>query len=120
MRILVVDDDRDIRESLRELLAEAGYAVAVAENGRVALERLRAGLRPGVILLDLMMPIMDGMTFRADHARMFDLGRLHGASLVQAGLKAHGPFTPAELATMPAHTPTTAMVATPPSTTAPK
>jgi CheY-like chemotaxis protein len=64
--VLVVDDDRDIRESLRELLAETGYQVATAENGRSALDQLRAGLRPGVILLDLMMPVMDGMAFRSE------------------------------------------------------
>jgi CheY-like chemotaxis protein len=62
--VLVVDDDRDIRDSLKELLADAGYDVVAAENGKAALEVLRAGCRPSVILLDLMMPVMDGMAFR--------------------------------------------------------
>ena len=57
--VLVVDDDATLRELLRRILEGAGYTVVEAENGRVALERLRA-TSPGVILLDLMMPEMDG------------------------------------------------------------
>jgi CheY-like chemotaxis protein len=64
--VLVVDDDRDIRETLREVLTDAGYEVVAAENGRAALEQLRAGCRPALILLDLMMPVMDGLAFRAE------------------------------------------------------
>lgn len=48
-----------------ELLEEEGFTVASAENGRVALDQLQKGLRPLVILLDLMMPEMDGWDFRA-------------------------------------------------------
>jgi len=62
--VLVVDDERLIRDLLAELLLEAGYDVANAENGRVALTVLES--RPvDVILLDLMMPVMDGFAFRA-------------------------------------------------------
>jgi len=57
--VLVVDDDVALRELLRRILEGAGYTVVEAENGRVALERLRT-MAPGVILLDLMMPEMDG------------------------------------------------------------
>jgi CheY-like chemotaxis protein len=60
---LVVDDDRDIRDTLQELLQEEGYSVATAENGAVALSRLQ-NLRPQLILLDLTMPVMDGIRFR--------------------------------------------------------
>ncbi len=63
MDILIVEDDRDIRESLREILESWGYSVGEAENGEVACSLIRAGLRPRVILLDLMMPVMDGWTF---------------------------------------------------------
>jgi CheY-like chemotaxis protein len=63
-RILVVDDDPGIRESLVLLLEDEGYEVRAAPNGRAALELL-ARWRPAVILLDLMMPVMDGWTFRA-------------------------------------------------------
>jgi CheY-like chemotaxis protein len=62
--ILVVDDDLDLRETLGELLAEEGYAVRLVENGRVALDLLRVGVRPRLILLDLMMPVMSGWEFR--------------------------------------------------------
>jgi len=65
IRVLIVDDDRDIRETLGELLAEDGFAVEAAWNGETALNRLEAGFRPDVIILDLMMPVMDGLTFRA-------------------------------------------------------
>lgn len=60
--ILVVDDDKDIRDLLSEALAVEGYAVLAARHGAEALERLRA-TRADVILLDLMMPVMDGPTF---------------------------------------------------------
>ncbi len=60
MRILVVDDDPDIRETLRLLLALEGYEVDAAEDGLEGLARLRAGPRPSLILLDLMMPRLDG------------------------------------------------------------
>ncbi|HEY7759452.1 MAG TPA: response regulator [Burkholderiales bacterium] len=59
MPILVVDDDAGVRQALRRTLEAEGYAVAEAENGRIALELLDARL-PGVILLDLMMPELDG------------------------------------------------------------
>jgi CheY-like chemotaxis protein len=67
--VLVVDDDRDIRECLRDLLVEAGYQVQIAAHGRAALDLLHQGDRPAVILLDLMMPVMDGMTFRSHQLR---------------------------------------------------
>src|SRR5262245_25349193 len=59
--VLVVDDDPDIRETLRFVLEDAGYSVYVAENGKEALDLLAvAETPPGLILLDLMMPIMSG------------------------------------------------------------
>ena len=65
LQILIVDDDRDIRETLGELLTEEGFLVEASWNGKTALARLLEGLRPDVILLDIMMPAMDGLTFRA-------------------------------------------------------
>jgi len=63
--ILVVDDDRDIRDSLVELLTEHGFAAVGASNGVEALALLRTSAAPpGLILLDLMMPVMDGREFR--------------------------------------------------------
>lgn len=54
---------------MRELLADEGYDVRVAANGAEALERLRSGPRPGLILLDLAMPVMDGAQFRVEQRR---------------------------------------------------
>jgi CheY-like chemotaxis protein len=68
--ILLVDDDKDVRSALSELLREEGYSVETAPNGREALARLRAGsIHPAVILLDLMMPGMDGWDFRSEQMR---------------------------------------------------
>jgi CheY-like chemotaxis protein len=61
--ILLVDDDRDVRESLEEVLLSAGHRVCTANNGQEALEHLHTS-RPDVILLDLMMPVMSGWQFR--------------------------------------------------------
>ena len=70
--VLVVDDDRDIREALSELLEDAGYRAASVENGAQALDWLRAHPgETGVVLLDLMMPVMDGLTF-LDHRAQDD------------------------------------------------
>jgi CheY-like chemotaxis protein len=65
-RILLVDDDADLRESLAEALEEAGYTVDRAGNGQEALQVLRAregSEQPSVILLDLLMPVMNGWQF---------------------------------------------------------
>lgn len=67
--VFIVDDDFNIRDAFREILEDEGYRVASASNGRVALEQLRGGHRPCVILLDLMMPVMDGWQFRAEQQR---------------------------------------------------
>lgn len=61
-RVLVVDDDRDIRDLIRFALVEAGHEVAVAEDGLAALEASRS-FAPDLILLDMRMPRMDGWTF---------------------------------------------------------
>ena len=57
--ILVVDDDDDFRETLAEVLAEAGYPVQQAGNGEAALHKV-AEEAPGIVLLDLKMPVLDG------------------------------------------------------------
>jgi CheY-like chemotaxis protein len=71
--VLVVDDDVAVRQLLRRMLEPEGYAVVEAENGRVALERLRE-MKPSVILLDLMMPEMDGFEFVSE-CRRHEAGR---------------------------------------------
>jgi signal transduction histidine kinase/CheY-like chemotaxis protein len=60
--VLVVEDHSELRELMRRMLEQEGWAVAVAENGRVALDRV-AENRPELIVLDLMMPEMDGFSF---------------------------------------------------------
>jgi CheY-like chemotaxis protein len=65
MTILIVEDDDEIRELLAEMLGEEGYAVVTASDGREALTRLEAGLAPRLVVLDLMMPNMDGWSLRA-------------------------------------------------------
>jgi|HubBroStandDraft_1064217.scaffolds.fasta_scaffold00824_4 two-component system, chemotaxis family, chemotaxis protein CheY len=63
--VLIVDDDKDIRDTIQELLEYEGYSVATAENGAAALDRLRH-VHPQLILLDLAMPVMDGISFREE------------------------------------------------------
>lgn len=64
--LLIVDDDADIRNVLSEFLQDEGYAIATAANGREALAHLHAHPRTAAVLLDLMMPIMNGFQFRAE------------------------------------------------------
>jgi CheY-like chemotaxis protein len=72
--ILVVDDDPDIRESLREVLEDEGYEVRCVGNGRDALDFLKAASpQPCVILLDLMMPVMDGWQFRREQKQIAEI-----------------------------------------------
>ncbi|MDB4985900.1 MAG: chemotaxis protein CheY [Myxococcaceae bacterium] len=62
---MVIDDEVDVRESLTEWLCNIGYEAFAASNGREALAQLRAKAHlPHAILLDMMMPIMDGLSFR--------------------------------------------------------
>jgi len=63
--ILVVDDDPDFQDALATLLQSRGYVVSSADNGAQALQRLRESDPPCLILLDLMMPVMDGHEFLA-------------------------------------------------------
>jgi CheY-like chemotaxis protein len=64
--ILVVEDDDETNESLRELLEEHGYHVLSGRNGEEARQRLRDSPRPDCILLDLWMPVKDGWTFASE------------------------------------------------------
>jgi CheY-like chemotaxis protein len=72
-QILVVDDEESSRSSLRMALEQAGWRAVEADNGRVALARLNE-MRPSAILLDLMMPEMDGFEF-LDEIRHHDKWR---------------------------------------------
>ena len=63
--VLVVEDDEDIRAAIAEILEGEGYEVAIAANGSEALDELEHMRRPCLILLDLMMPVMNGHEFLA-------------------------------------------------------
>ena len=76
---MVVEDDNDLRESLCQALRENGFSVLAASNGQQALEMLQAGSRPAVILLDLMMPVLNGWELRdalRDDPRLADIPQL--------------------------------------------
>ncbi len=60
MRVLVVDDEADIRDSLQELFQDEGYAVTTAANGAEALDSLRGDPLPCIVILDLLMPNVSG------------------------------------------------------------
>lgn len=65
-RILLIEDDADLRDALSQILRDEGYEVVGAAHGREALDKLRGGQRPCVILLDLTMPVMNGWQFLAE------------------------------------------------------
>jgi CheY-like chemotaxis protein len=67
---LVVEDDEDIRDLLSTLLTVLGFEVREASNGQVGLETLRTGWKPDLIVLDLMMPVMNGWAFRAEQRKI--------------------------------------------------
>ena len=68
-KVLVVDDDPDLRGALAAIVEGAGYDVVEAEHGRQALEHLRSGMTFCLIVLDLFMPEMNGWAFRAEQTK---------------------------------------------------
>ena len=74
--VLVVDDDDDIRDAICGVLEAEGYTTLSAENGEVALEAMGRGRRPCVVLLDLMMPVMNGWDFMRAVSQKHDLDDL--------------------------------------------
>ena len=84
--VFIVEDDADTREMLEQFLELEGYHVETAINGRQALERLSGGLQASVIVLDLMMPVMDGLQFRREQVR-----RAEFASIPVIVVSAAGP-----------------------------
>jgi CheY-like chemotaxis protein len=67
--VLILEDHPELRESLALLLEDLGYPVAVAANGWDALAHLQSAPPPALILLDLIMPVMNGWVFRAEQQR---------------------------------------------------
>jgi CheY-like chemotaxis protein len=68
--ILIVEDDLDVAESVAGVLEAEGYQTAIAANGCEALDHLRKNNHPDLILLDMMMPVMDGWTFREEQRKL--------------------------------------------------
>jgi CheY-like chemotaxis protein len=67
--VLLVDDEPLVRQAIVEVLVGEGFVVVEADDGDIAIELLRAGLRPSLILLDLSMPRMDGRWFRVEQTK---------------------------------------------------
>src|SRR5256885_14528924 len=67
--VLIIEDDADLREMMAQLVGLEGYQAHAVANGREALEYLRRVQRPELILLDLMMPVMDGWEFRREQRK---------------------------------------------------
>jgi len=91
--ILVVDDDTDLREGLADLLQSRGYRVLTADDGAKALRWLRKSDAPSLILLDLMMPVMDGHEFIAQRSADPVLTRIP-VVVISAGLHPRGSVVP--------------------------
>lgn len=90
--VMIVEDDRDTRDSLGEVLSDEGFAVVLAKSGRDALTQLARGVRPSIRLVDVSMPDMDGVEL-CEHwmkepelrvvplffcSGLADMSRLHG------------------------------------------
>src|SRR6187399_2199831 len=67
--ILIVDDDAEVRDAIKDILEDEGHRVLLAVHGAEALAHLRNGARPDLIVVDHMMPVMDGPTFAAEVGR---------------------------------------------------
>jgi len=87
--ILVVEDHDSARMALKKLLSSTGYDVIEAPNGSDALAQLASGPRPDLILLDLMMPVMDGWEFMKRQRRDWHLCTI--PTIVLSGVASHDP-----------------------------
>ena len=69
-RILIVEDDHDVAQSVADVLEASGYGTGIAANGREALDYLEQNTQSDLILLDMMMPVMDGWQFREEQRKL--------------------------------------------------
>ncbi len=83
--VLVIEDDLASRDAMAEMLGDEGYAVVTAADGAEGLGHLSNGFRPTAILLDLMMPGVDGWDFRAQQKRHPDLAAIPVIAISAAG-----------------------------------
>ena len=91
--VLIVDDDLASRKALEAVLADEGYTVATAADGGAALAYLRSGHKPDVILLDLMMPVLDGWDFRTEQKRDPALADIPVVAISAAGKLVDGDYS---------------------------
>ena len=102
--VLVIDDAEDVCVALTELLEEEGFAATTARDGRQALDLLLGGLRPCAILLDLMMPGMNGWDFRSAQMRDPELSAVPVVVVTASGFSHESirtQFGPIELVAKP-------------------
>ena len=101
VHILVVDDDRELRDTLREVLEDLGYSVDAAVDGLDALSQLDGpARRPDLILLDLQMPNLDGAGFRNEQLKRAEIAEIPVALLTadrEGKARAAAPHTDAYL-----------------------
>jgi CheY-like chemotaxis protein len=90
-RVLLIDDDPETRDALTEFLSMEGYQPTTAANGLEGLEALRSAPLPGLILLDLSMPLMNGFEFRAHQLEDPQLAGIPVVVLTAGGLAAKAP-----------------------------
>lgn len=103
--ILLVEDDEIVRRAIQMVLEWEGYQVECAGNGQEALDALRGGSRPALILLDVMMPVLDGEQFRQEQLRdprfadipVIVVSAASFADAVSAAHHIHKPFEVQEL-----------------------
>src|SRR5437660_1790887 len=74
--LLIVEDDPDLALVTADVLDAAGYDTTIAADGLAALDKLRSGARPAVILLDMSMPVLDGFGFRAEQTRSPEIAKI--------------------------------------------
>jgi len=92
--VLVVEDDPDVREVMIAVVENEGHTAVPAENGAEALQLLRNGLHPCLILLDLMMPVKNGWEFRAEQNADPHLAAIPTIIVSAAGKEAMGDLHP--------------------------
>jgi CheY-like chemotaxis protein len=85
--VLIVEDDEDLREMMAQLLTLEGFQTATVANGREALEYLHEASTPDVILLDLMMPVMNGWQFRSAQTNDPELSKIPVVVVTAAGAR---------------------------------
>jgi CheY-like chemotaxis protein len=102
---MIVDDDRDIRETLAEVLEDEGFLVVTAANGAEALDLLASAPLPNVILLDLMMPVMDGFEFRVAQKMAAELAPIPVVIITAGGAPPGGALEPTAVVRKPLNVP---------------